>query len=117
MDSANAWCHFAGQHAADLAVVGQLSELDQLDERQAILWQANLFGIFNHWESTYLHHRGGSLDQDVYDAKVRAFKQYIDFPPMHRLMHQSWEANRNGYTEGFQRFMDAEVIGTRNDDT
>ncbi len=113
IDSANEWCHFAGQHSADLAAIGQLSSLDQLDERQALVWQANLFLIFNLWESTYLHHRAGSLDQDVYKAKVRAFQQYIDFAPIERLMRQSWEANRSGYTEEFQKFMDSQVIGAR----
>ncbi len=81
-----------------------------MTDEQEILWMASVFSTFNQWEEVFLHHRTGSLDQDVYEAKVRAFRKYIDFPPWHGRLRRAWEASREGYTQEFQNFMDSEII-------
>ena len=109
VEHGNSWCQLAGQHAAELAAIGHLSPSDEMSEEQEILWMTSVFSTFNQWEEVFLHYRTGSLDQDVYEAKVRAFRKYIDWSPWHGRLRQAWEANKEGYTEEFQRFMANEI--------
>ncbi len=111
VQNANAWCHLASSNAEDLASLGGLSSLDQMNQEQTILWQSFMFSTLNQWEEVYLHFRAGSLDKDVYEAKVRAFQKSIDWAPLGGMLRQSWEGWKDGYTEAFQQFMENEVIG------
>ena len=111
VQNANDFNHIASRHASDFATIGKLSSLDQLSVEQAILWQCCMQSVFNQWEEVFLHYRAGSLDKDVYEAKVRAFQKSLDWAPLGGLLRQTWESWKDGYTEEFQRFMETEVIG------
>ena len=111
VQNANDFNHLAGRHASELAAIGKVSSLDQLSAEQTILWQCLIQTVFNQWEEVYLHHRAGSLDRDVYEAKVRAFQGSLFFAPFGHLLGQAWEGSKDGYTEAFQKFMENEVIG------
>jgi len=110
VDHGNAWSQLAGANAERLAEIGQLSATEELSDEQQILWIASVFSTFNQWEDAFLHYRAGSLDKDVFEAKVRAFRRYIDWPPWHDRLRETWASNREGYTREFQEFMSSEVL-------
>jgi hypothetical protein len=89
VQNANDFTHLAARHAKELAAIGKVSSLDQLSAEQAILWQCRIQTVFNQWEEVYLHYRAGSLDRDVYEAKVRAFQSSLSFSPFGILLGQS----------------------------
>jgi hypothetical protein len=112
-ETANSWAHFAGQHAEELAVIQQFTNLEALSEEQKILWMANALINFSAWEATYLHHRAGVLDQDVFEAKVRAFRNSMTSasPTEQALLNESWRPLKTGYSHDFQASMDADIVG------
>ena len=107
----NSLLDFGAQFAADLATIQQHTNLQELTAEQSVVYSSWAMKIFNSMEATYLHHRAGSLDEDVFEARVLGYKNLMG---NNELLNQAWmEYQQFAYTKAFKEFMDSEIIGQR----
>jgi hypothetical protein len=113
-ETANSYYDFQGQHASALGEI--FADPDQPNVstlEQFLLLDALMMKSFNSMEAFYLHHRAGSLDDDVYAGKVAGFRKAM----VDQFTQEQWARLRsNGFSTDFQRFMETEIIGTQGDD-
>ena len=70
--------------------------------------EALMMKSFNSMETLYLHHRAGSLDDDVFAGKISGFRKSME----DQFAQEQWAQLRsNGFSDDFQRFMETEIIG------
>jgi hypothetical protein len=109
--SGNSLLDFGAQFAADLAAIQQHTDLQELTPEQSIVYSSWAMKIFNSMEATYLHHRAGSLDDEVFEARVFGYGNLIRNDA---LLYQAWtEYQQFAYTKAFKEFMDSDIIGQR----
>ena len=111
--TSNSFWDFLAQHATQLSEVLQHSSLDQLTSEQTYLYMSFAMKIFNSMETTFLHHRAGSLEQDVFEGRLTGFHSTMT----DELLVQSWQRQqRLGFSQDFQVFMNSRIIGTPSQD-
>ncbi len=99
--------NFQGQHATDLAeIIDSDKQYAELNTKQRLLMDVFTFGNFNLIELTYLHHRAGTMDDQVFDGKVQGFRSWMGNPNA----QEAWDRNRRNYSLEFQDFMDTEIV-------
>ena len=69
-DSSFSWADSEIENAAVLAKINESSSLDELTPEQGLIWSRIMFKALTIMESNYLHHRAGSMDDDVFEAKM-----------------------------------------------
>ena len=69
-DSSFSWADSEIENAAVLMKINESSSLDELTPEQRHILNGILFKAFTVMESNYLHHRAGSMDDDVFEAKM-----------------------------------------------
>ena len=77
------------ENAQQMSDVLQHSDFSQLNPEQQHRCNGYFLKAFTFMESHYLHHRDGSLDDDVFEAKMRSSMNFITSTPLAR---KSWGA-------------------------
>ena len=84
---------FLADHAKSLAAIQEHTSLDQFTAEEFLIYGGLATKVLSQIESMYLHHRAGSLDNDVFEARMDAFVQYMITRP---LMLEMWRGGRVG---------------------
>jgi hypothetical protein len=106
---ASSYAQFTAQYAVELSEIEELSSLDQLTpEQQKIMGMWGLLAT-NQAETAFLQHRAGTLDNDVFEARVRA---YVGFFVETNLGRESWPKFIKPYnTPDFVKYIESRVAG------
>ena len=114
IETANSTLDFWAEHASTLArIQEEHTGLGTLSTEEAIILLAFAMKTFNSMEATFLHHRAGSLDEDVFQGRKAGFQRAMSFVPPegNNLFPQAWGIMRtNGFSRDFQSFMENELI-------
>ena len=113
-ETANSFQDYLGQHATSLAVIFDNGKPhSKLATEQQLIYDAYMMKMLNSMEATYLHHRDGTMPDDVFEGKVVGFQQALQTG----FQSQDWLRLRGGgFSKDFQRFMEDEIIGEESDD-
>jgi hypothetical protein len=93
------------ESAQQLSDITQHSEFSQLSPDQQYRCNGYFLKSFTFMESHYLHHRAGSLDDDVFEARMRSSVDFIASIPLAR---KSWgeATSRYGIVPEFVDYLD-----------
>ena len=98
---------FQGQHSAELAeIMDSATPYKELSTQQRMLLDLFSSGAFNTIEVTYLHHRAGTMDDNVFKGKVAGFRSFMNAPSA----IEAWSRLQGQYGADFRNFMRVEVI-------
>ena len=110
----SAWASFYAHHASELSEIESHDSLDQLSPQQTKVFRAFATLSTNQAETAFLQHRAGTLDEDVFEARMRAF---VTFLGQHDLLRQSLqEAGRSFNTPEFVDFVESRVSELKAED-
>ena len=113
-ETANSFLDFWAEHASTLARVQvEHTAIESLSPEDTIVYLAYAMKTFNSMEATFLHHRAGSLDEDVFQGRKAGFQNAMSFVPpgTSNLLPQAWAWLRtNGFSSEFQAFMETELM-------
>ena len=107
-DTLNTWGEFTAEHSEKLAVLQRQSSLDQIENGDQLVLFAYAAIVFNNAESVYLHHRAGSVDEDVFLARMGSFISYFDTVP---IMKEVWNQGIGAETPEFVSYIESRVRG------
>ena len=93
---------FAARHADELAKIAGMETGD-------FIYQNFAQKVFNLMETTYLHHREGLLDEQIFEARVRGFGNVMR---TQEGLRQIWDDAPVFYTDEFCDFMAKRIIGS-----
>ena len=100
------WADTTLQTAPEMSVILQQSEFDDLDVETQLKVNGYLLKTFTMMESPYLHHRAGSLDDDVFEAKIRGSEEMLLNLEFVRTMWDTFAVSHFGITPEFKTYMD-----------
>jgi len=69
-DSSFSWADSHIENAEIVAKIESYTSLDQLTPEERVFWRGLMFKSFTIMESNFLHHRAGTMDDDVFEAKM-----------------------------------------------
>jgi hypothetical protein len=69
-ESSFSWADSHIENAAMVAKIESYASLDELTPEEVVFWRGLMFKSFTIMESNYLHHRAGTMDDDVFEAKM-----------------------------------------------
>ncbi len=104
-DSSFSWADSEIENAAVLVKINVAGSLGELTPEQRHIWSRIMFKAFTIMESNYLHHRAGSMDDDVFEAKITGSVGAILSNP---LWSESFETTPILLPE-FREFMEARI--------
>jgi hypothetical protein len=110
-DISSSFTDFYAQYAAELSDIEQHASLDELTPQQRKLVTA--FGIkaIDQSQTAFLHHRAGTLDDDVFDARMSSLQLIFDGFP---LLRQAWRQSLRNYpAAAFAEFIESRVTGLK----
>jgi len=100
---------FLARHAQELAEIQQLPRLAQLTPEQLTIQTAISVKSLDQAQTAFLHHRAGTLDDDVFDSRIRSFLMFAENDP---LWQQLWKVQLRDYpTVAFRDFVEGKVSG------
>lgn len=82
------------ENAQQISELLQHDDFSQLNPEQLYRCNGYFLKSFTFMESHFLHHRAGSLDDDVFEAKMRSSVDWISSIPLAR---KSWPDATNRY--------------------
>ena len=101
----SAWSAFYAQHANELTEMESVRSIAELSPEQAKLYAAFATLTINQAETAFLQHRAGTLDDDVFEARMSSF---ITFLGQNHLLRQGWlDRGESFNTPAFLRFLDS----------
>ena len=98
------WGHYQGQHARELAEVRAVTNPDELTPEQMNYFLGEFQIVMSQGECAFLKHRMGTMDDDVFDARIQAVSDFFELNPLVRLFWQNM--GQRGYTPDFVSFLD-----------
>ncbi len=108
-DSSFSWADSAIGNAAIMAKVAANGSLVELSPEERFIWDRLAFKAFTVMESNYLHHRAGSMDDDVFETKISGSVAAILNQP---LWVESW--NDAGFLlPEFKEYMNSRLTATK----
>ena len=110
--SGSAWSDFIAEYASQLTTIQELSSLDYCTPEQQMIYTALSLKTFNMMEATFLHHRAGSLDDDVFEARLSGFRNYLESA---HLLREAWRRGPSGLSREFRDFMETLVPDLQHD--
>ncbi|MGK0224847.1 MAG: hypothetical protein ACI9ON_004104 [Limisphaerales bacterium] len=80
-ESSFSWADSQIENAAMVAKIQGYASLDEMTPEERVFWQGLMFKSFTIMESNYLHHRAGTMDDDLFEAKmVPSVSMLLDSP-------------------------------------
>jgi hypothetical protein len=103
----SSWADFFARYAVEISEIEQLTSMDQLTEPQRKIHGALALRSLNQAHTSYLQHRAGTLDDDVFEARMRAFQGWLGF---HHFNRDAWRTGaRVQLTPDFVEFVESRV--------
>jgi len=105
----SAFTDFYARYAADLSEIEACASLEQLTPRQQKIVSAYGIKAIDQAQTAFLHHRAGTLDDDVFEARMNAFELiFARFP----LLGQAWWTGLRQYPASvFVEFVERRALG------
>ena len=101
----NSWAQFYANFAADLSEIEQVAKFEELTPRQQKILRAEAFIANSQAETAFLQYRAGTLDHDVFEARMA---QYIAFVKDDDLLRETWWAMaRDSMVPEFAAFIES----------
>lgn len=95
---------FYAQYAAVLCEIQTHTSLDQLTPPERIVFTATAVKTIDQAQTAFLHHRAGTLDDDVFESRLNSFNAFYENDP---LMRQLWSSSLRDYpTVAFRKFVE-----------
>jgi len=95
---------FYAQYAAEICEIQRHSSLDQLTLPERIMFTALAIKTIDQAQTAFLHHRAGTLDDDVFEARLASFNSFYESDP---LLRQLWSSSLRTYpTVAFRNFVE-----------
>jgi len=97
---------FYAHYSAALCEIQRHSSLDQLTPPERMTFTALGIKTIDQAQTAFLHHRAGTLDDDVFEARLSSFNAFYENDP---LLRQLWSyALREYPTVAFRNFVENE---------
>ncbi len=96
---ASSWSDFQAAHARELSEIEEVGDLDALSTEQQKLYMALALKSYTQAETAFLLHRAGTLDDDVFQARMDQFEQYLTRTPLLRHALQYVEPLTKDFTD------------------
>jgi len=107
----SAFTDFYARYAADLSEIEACVILDDLTPQQQKIVSAYGIKAIDQAQTAFLHHRAGTLDDDVFEARMNAFDLIFERFP---LLRQAWRMYLRQYpAEVFVEFVERRGLGAR----
>jgi hypothetical protein len=100
------WADTIMQNAPEVAAIFQFGKYDDLDLESMTRANAFFLKTFTMMESSYLHHRAGSLDDDVFEAKMLGAETFLVRNQFARELWDTEAVHGFGITPDFKAYMD-----------
>ena len=100
---ASSWGDFLAEHAADIPPLGDQTPMAEYDTRRRWVLMGFATKSFTQLESLYLNHRAGSVDDDVFAARMEAFHDVLEQMP---FMLEMFRSGAGGNTPEFHEFVE-----------
>ena len=95
---------FYARYAAVLCEIQAYTSLDQLTPPERIVFTATGIKTIDQAQTAFLHHRAGTLDDDVFEARLSSFNAFYENDP---LMRELWSSSLRDYpTAAFRDFVE-----------
>ena len=91
----NSWADFMAQYADQISEIRNKSSYDELSASQQTVLNALFVRTTEQAQTAFLQYRAGTLDDDVFAARLRGYIEFITIFPFFR---QQW-------TSGLMRFL------------
>jgi hypothetical protein len=100
----SAFTDFYARYAGELSEIEACVSLNDLSPRQQKIVSAYGIKAIDQAQTAFLHHRAGTLDDDVFEARMNAFDLIFEGFP---LLRQAWRAYLRQYpAEVFVEFVE-----------
>ena len=70
-DSSFSWADTMVEQAPELAKIIQQGSIENLTLEQQLVWAGFAMKAFTTIETSYMHHRAGSLDDDIFEVRIK----------------------------------------------
>ena len=97
------------ENSPQIADVMQHSDFDSLSNEQKSLCRGYFLKTFTFMESHFLHHRAGSLDDDVFEARMRSSVAFLTKYPLARKVWDEEATGSYGVVEEFADYMEGRL--------
>ena len=108
VNALNTTLDFNAKHAVVISRALQ-KDWQELTPEEQIIFRTYAVRHFNLMETTYLHRKAGSLDEEVFKARISGFTNLM---ASSAAMREAWKYNSKfGFTDEFVAFMNDRIIG------
>ncbi|HUE87962.1 MAG TPA: hypothetical protein VMO26_17960 [Vicinamibacterales bacterium] len=97
----NATAHTQDAALASVYVRGK-NDFEALEETERMQFVSLFHSLFRVWEDAFYQHRGGRLDERVWNAMVAQYSGYLSLPGFVRV----WQIRKHAYSDDFRAFVD-----------
>ena len=102
---------FYAQYSSAICEIQKHANLEQLDPSERIVFTAMGIKTIDQAQTAFLHHRAGTLDNDVFEARLSSFNAFYENDP---LLRQLWSVSLRDYpTVAFKEFVEKEFSSFR----
>jgi hypothetical protein len=102
---------FYARHAGELSEIELHTSMDQLTPQQGKIQMALGIKSIDQAQTAFLHHRAGTLDDDVFEARISSFLIFVEG---NHLLRLAWASDLRSYpTVAFRDFVESRVIGLK----
>lgn len=103
---ASSWGDFVAEHAAHMPQQGDNTPLGEMTHEQRWVLTGFATKTFNQLETLYLNHRAGSVDDDVFEARMDTFHEVLVTLP---VVLEMFRTGAGGNTKDFRDFVEARI--------
>ena len=87
----NSWAQFYGRYANELSEIEKCTSIEQLTPAQDKLLTAEAYMATSQAETAFLQHRAGTLDHDVFEARMKQYASFVADNP-NPMLSEVWLA-------------------------
>jgi hypothetical protein len=99
---------FLARHAAELTEIQTNASVQDLTAQQRTVLMSLSIKAMDQAQTADLHFRAGTLDEDVFESRIRSYCSFLDTTP---LVKQLWPQLKNYPTPAFAALVDTRVAG------
>lgn len=111
---ASSWGDFIAEHAADMPPFGDQTPLEDYSLRKQWVLIGFATKSFNQLETLYLNYRDGSVDDDVFEARMNTFQGVLTTMP---VLLELFRDGAGGSTQEFIDFVEGRLRGSAQADS
>ena len=98
---------FYARFAEGITEIEHYSSIEELSPEQRKLMLALSVQTIDQAQTSFLQHRAGTLDDDVFDARIASFIGFVELMP---LLKQQWRSGGRDYpTAAFRTYIEGRV--------